>query len=270
MTKIGIHGVSRTLSRESLEKSIEKTLRSTNLAICLHRITDSDSDRTKNPLTITSKTLKELLSSLNRIACGSDVGKLTITFDDGYMESLEFIQKNQSNYPNLSWIYFICPEKSIKNEGFEWDPPNKKAELSSIERCFSAHKKHSIKIGNHTNSHRSISTLSNDEIINEIQLSIKKLKDHNIDHTDFAFPYGYPNVHFTESQSTLIKNEYSRHSIDVSLWSTEPYPYPAKSNPIIIPRIPILGTEDSTSSLSKILMQSIKLKIRNLSTISRT
>ena len=262
ITNISINSVSRTLSTRQIERALQKSLGGASLAICLHRITDSNEETTKSPLTITTKTLEKILHSLNHVSQGHGAGEILVTFDDGYSETLEFIENKKHLFPNLSWIYFICPQKCARNENYVWD--REETTISSLEKCLEASQKYSFKIGNHTNTHRAISTLSDKEIENEINDSIEILERYKIPHRDFAFPFGYPGVHFTDKQTKIIKRIYLNHGINAKTWSTEPYPFNNTNEKESIPRIPILGTETASSSLSKILMQSIKLKIKSI------
>lgn len=188
-----------------------------NLAICLHRIcrkqNEQDHISTDNDYTI------ELIDEIYEARKSSEATTF-ITFDDGYLSSCDFIKKNAQRYSAFNIIYFLCPIRSAEGIAFPWDQDTntepEQARLSTIKDCTELSKITNVSLGNHTNNHHNLASLTKDDLIDEISKSRSYFSDNFSTNSHFAYPFGWPNLHINKTTESVCKK------FSWKRWSTSP------------------------------------------------
>lgn len=250
-----------------------------DVALCLHRVA-VDNRRQSDPYppaTIEENKLIQLLDFLENIYKDSK-NSFFVTFDDGYLDGVQFTKKFASKYPNGIFILFICPEKIQLQAGFRWDLyeekqlnasvkltkylnenldiesennrselkeiyQNPKFQLASVEDIKIAANQPNVHIGNHSNCHFNFCNLPNGIWQKEISNSFDNI-NRVFGKTDyFAFPFGTPKTQFLDEQADYIQEKFK-----VSVWSTEPG-FISRENPKLVKRRFAISGDQSLQSL---------------------
>jgi poly-beta-1,6-N-acetyl-D-glucosamine N-deacetylase len=132
--------------------------------------------------------------------------KILLTIDDGFSSFYEnawpFLKKNK-----IPFILFISTEVIGKNGYMNWE------QIKTIEKESFAY------IGNHSHSHEYLVNFNNEEIVNDINNSIKIFKN-NIGYNPifFSYPFGEYNNFIKNYISKNFKFSFGQHSgvIDIN------------------------------------------------------
>ncbi|MFO0596804.1 MAG: hypothetical protein U0228_15935 [Myxococcaceae bacterium] len=270
-----------------------------HLALCLHRVLPAPRPTDWQPgLSIPSDVLCAFLDELLGARTGPARGWLTVTFDDGYADAGAWLREHAPRFPDVEFLFFVCPQKSELRTGFRWDlveerlkagvaretaleeaaqvPPDGHAEnarddlkalpslptyaLSSLEELRALHTLPNVKLGNHTNLHLSGEKFPDAVVEADYQQSRADFERLFGPMTQFAFPYGTPKHHFSARHVGWL-----RAQGDFPIWTTEARPFRAaerqRTSPVL-PRFPIDGTLDAASLAGFIAARSIDFRVR--------
>lgn len=260
------------------------------LALCFHRIASVRRDGELLPkLTMAASGIDSLIDFL-LTAARRDDRWLTVSFDDGYRESAEYVLERAPRWPEVEWLYFLCPQKAERQVGFRWDlaeisrrddpsvdagsiifaPLDPAAEnlradlqrlaarsefaLADVETCLRIQRLPNVELGNHTNVHHRSVLLAPDQFRAEMAASARDFARLFGPARHFAFPFGVPGVDFQTSHVAAV-----RELRPVEVWSTEPRPYQRREREraAVLPRFAIDGTRDWRESVAHIAVRSL-------------
>lgn len=194
--------------------------------------------------------LDSLLETLSNVR--KEPGWLTLSFDDGYKDSADYIRTRSAKYPHVSFLLFVCPEKIEKRVGFRWDAWEKlrsagKAtgsldaylehervldrengrddlidaardplfQLATLEECRELQRMPNVALGNHTNTHFKLAEISAADAAREIDRSHEMFVALFGKPEHFAFPYGTPGESYRPEHVTHVRRLGYTH-----IWST--------------------------------------------------
>ena len=267
-----------------------RVLDGTHVAVCLHRVDDgSRGASTAMDTVIHPSELDQLLGIL--VASRPSAAKpwLMVCFDDGYADAAEYVESRLTRFPDVRWLFFVCPEKLKKRAGFRWDlnpstagadmmaPPfdvrteNDRADLRelgdradcrlmTIEECRKIALQPNVILGNHTNCHFKQTQIPLDDARYDMEVSRREFEDlfGRTDH--FAFPFGTPQKEFADEHVRLARGLGYKY-----VWSVDRRPYfPEEQG--VLPRYPIFGTWPATKTALAILLQAAKWRWRSRGT----
>ncbi len=233
--------------------------RGLQIALCLHRV--GPRPRPGDPFpsqTIPEDTLDELLG-LTRIARRTMGGplRLTIPFDDGYRDAVEYVRSRARRHPEIEWLVFVCPEKLVTRAGFRWDlweadPLSRKGSigpetmrnvthpflenhrpdlrrlgdrsefrLATVAECRGLLELPGVELGNHTNSHLSLCAVDERAARLELERSAAAFVELFGQCAHFAFPFGVPGHDFDEAHVDALETILP----GALLWTSEQRPY---------------------------------------------
>jgi peptidoglycan/xylan/chitin deacetylase (PgdA/CDA1 family) len=239
------------------------------VALCLHRVRMVPAPRGANAsgLVIDAGNLDALLDLLVRSGPSDGRRRLTVSFDDGYADAAEYVASRHARYPDVSWLFFVCPQKIEKRAGFRWDaaasgnpaildaPLDVRAEndrpelrglgdveatrLMTVEQCLRIRELPNVALGNHTNTHFKHAALRLEDSRHDIASSKSDFEKLFGPTPHFAFPFGTPATEVGPENAALARElGYTR------VWSTEPRPYHEEEmgRASLLPRFPVVGT----------------------------
>lgn len=236
------------------------------VTLCLHRV--ADRHRPTDPYPANTFVESELLVLLDLLyhQLGS---RLVVTFDDGYLDAIEFVASYAGRYPLAEFILFLCPEKLIQKRGYRWDlvelrnqpaaqlahihtaldirTENQRSDLqevyqdprfalASVARIGQVAQLANVKLGNHSNCHFNFAKLSTKDWQQELHNSFKLFEQHFGKTEHFAFPFGTPLRQFLPEQAKFIKECYG-----VKVWSTAGGVNPINDEPLYYNRYALAG-----------------------------
>lgn len=265
-----------------------------HLALCLHRVhDDARREGEMQPwLSIDARTLDALVEAL-ATARPPEAGRLTLTFDDGYRDAWSYVESRAPRYPDVEFLFFICTEKIVERRGFRWDSYELRREsaswtalqryllapmapleesaaaelagladhprfaLATVEECERLRRFPNVRLGNHSDHHLCMSSLSLDDLRLEVRRSVESFQAVFGATDDFAFPYGTPGLHFEPAHARVVAEESG-----CVLWSTEPRPFTSKERTPgnVVPRVPVLGTWTMTELLAGLVTAALKAR----------
>lgn len=230
LLEVGTH-----LGDAPLQRMLSLSLGQMNVALCLHRVGTA-----RGSMTISAPMLDSLLELLRGTRPVGDRPWLTFAFDDGYDDAAEYVKSRAPNYPDIEWLFFVCPEKNEKRVGFQWDANGSGEELAHVEALRALARLPNVTLGNHTNSHRRQVLLSQEEALEEYVTSRADFTRLFGPQRHFAFPFGTPDREYELRHVDLLR----RLDPETVIWSTESRPYlPEERAPgAVLPRFPIDGT----------------------------
>jgi peptidoglycan/xylan/chitin deacetylase (PgdA/CDA1 family) len=246
-------------------------------------------------MTIDPSSLDDLVEFLLSTR-GRSEPRLTVSFDDGYEDSARYIQARAKRFPDVEWIFFICPAKIESRVGFRWDlaeqsllaNPDLAADrempegvdvagesrredlrrvaampqyrLADLELCWELQRLRNVALGNHTNSHMKPVLLSPEEARAEYDASIRDFERLFGPHRQFAFPFGAPEVEFDATHVAVLR----QRGEDFVMWSTEQRPYEsAERRPgAVLPRFPIDGTHSWRQAAFDLIVYTARARAR--------
>ncbi len=219
-----------------------------------------------------------------------------VTFDDGYAKAAEALENVAPQFPSMRFVFFVCPEKTSKKVGFRWDAWERLHEkngpvpefddfdsepataeensrldllesakderflLASEEQCRSLQRHPNVYLGNHTNRHFALSSLSDAEAVEEIRESHEQFRALFGDSEHFAFPYGTPGVSYNESHVAMVRSLGYRY-----VWSTEGSSFRRGSEAsAVLPRIPMNGLATVAENRGTVAKYTVKGRLRRL------
>src|SRR2546423_15700535 len=184
--------VVRTLSLadgRALAAFLRTGLGGQGLALCFHRIASPRRERELLPkLAMPAAEIDRLIPFILE-APRRPERWLTVSFDDGYRDAAEYVLSRAPRFPEIEWLFFVCPAKTEAQVGFRWDlaetvraaadvdedsiifrpvdlaSENRRAELRSVaadprfaladvDLCRRIQRLPNATLGNHTNVHQ--------------------------------------------------------------------------------------------------------------------
>jgi peptidoglycan/xylan/chitin deacetylase (PgdA/CDA1 family) len=280
----------------TLARLLRLSLGAHHVALCFHRVASCRRERELIPkLTMAPEEIDRLVEFLHGAADRPDRW-LTMCFDDGYRDAAEYILSRAPRFPQVDWIFFVCPEKTDRGVGFRWDltevlreegsqvehddvvfsPVDVATEnerndlcrvaadprfvLADVELCREIQRLPNGALGNHTNVHHRAMSLAPHECRSEYERSTQDFRRLFGEPRHFAFPFGVPGADFDERHVAALRNIGSFH-----LWSTEPRPYDPleRVEGTVLPRFAIDGTRSWKETIAHIIVRSLREKVSN-------
>ena len=289
MSSAVLRGIA-TLDVDRLAAIFRRGLGDRRLALCFHRIANVHREGELLPkLTMAAAQIDSIIEFLLAAARRHDRW-LTISFDDGYRESAEYVLDRAPRWPEVEWLYLVCPQKVEMRAGFRWDlaeihrrddpaldvdsiifaPVDRCAEnlrtdlrnlttqpqfaLADVETCERIQRMPNAELGNHSNVHHRPVLLAPDQFRAEIAASARDFARLFGPARHFAFPFGVPGVDFGASHVAAL-----REMGGLEIWSTEPRPYKRREREqgAVLPRFAIDGTRDWRESVAHVAVRSL-------------
>jgi hypothetical protein len=214
--------------------------------LCLHRVGFPVFKRC--PIADTSVMPDELdflLDTLRSKTRTARPAKIVASFDDGYADAVSYVQSRYERFPDVEWMFFICPRKLRDRSGFRWDAADPAAEqsqpllialenqrstlrgladvplhqLATVEQIKRIAALPRVTLGNHTNCHFALSEISIEDCRTELWQSRREFEELFGSSEHFAFPYGVPGLHFRKDHQELVAAEGYRY-----LYTVQPRP----------------------------------------------
>jgi hypothetical protein len=236
-----------------------------DVCLCLHRVGPPKSeDRPDVNTSIPAQALDELLELLGARGTVADSPKIVATFDDGYADAVAYVESRHDRFPNIEWVFFICPAKTQGRVGFRWDAADlnyeiqqpysinqenlrkslhgvadlPSSQLATVQQLRNLADLPRVILGNHTNSHFALSVLSHEDCRAELAQSRQDFEALFGPTEHFAFPFGVPERHFTLRDVELLRAEGYRY-----LYTTSPRPVRHGGSPDnqLLPRFTVMG-----------------------------
>lgn len=279
-----------------LRRSLGASLKDLGCALCLHRAvpatrpTDWQEGLNMAPSEI--DTLIELL-----LASRPGGGRwLTITFDDGYADSAEYLRTRAPHFPDVEFLFFVCLEKLERRVGFRWDlvelalrdgvprseamallaapmeiaQENSRAELgalaehpdfrlATLEELAELSRFPNVGLGNHTDLHAPAMRTAPEVVSEDYRRSTELFTRRFGAPRHFAFPFGTPRFHFTGQQVEVL-----RSLGDFVIWSTEgrPFRLDERRPRAVLPRFPVNGSKSAAAVAGLIAARSLKYRVQ--------
>lgn len=242
-------------------------------ALCLHRVGEAPEGAFLPQMTMPEEELDELVELLVGSRRASDRW-LSVTFDDGYADSVEYVASRAERFPEVEFLVFACPEKAERRAGFRWDlvdrdvrrgrkleeawyaymdeprdvlAENSRAELralaalpdyrlATLDELRAIARLPNVELGNHTNCHFKASELSPDQFVVDVERSEADFARLFGASNHFAFPYGWP---LFDASHVAALSARTRGLV----WSTTRRPYRASEREAraLLPRFPVDG-----------------------------
>jgi peptidoglycan/xylan/chitin deacetylase (PgdA/CDA1 family) len=287
----------RVLSRaegRSLTSGLRHALGSRSLALCFHRVAaERRASELQPKLTMPAAEIDALISAVLE-AC---TGRLTVSFDDGYRDSADYILSRAARYPQVEWIFFVCPQKTEQRAGFRWDlaetrrrlfpgldpegllsapvdlaGENQRDELrgllgldgfalAELELCRTIQRLPNAALGNHTNVHHRLALLTAEQARAELVQSTRDFERLFGPQRHFAFPYGVPGVDFSPEHAAAL-----RAMGPMEFWSTEPRPFSSDERVAgaVLPRFAVDGTRSWKETAAQIAVHALRSRVFQL------
>lgn len=239
--------------------------------------------------------LDSLMELLLSSRPGRADGWLTVSFDDGYQDSAEYIRTRAPRFPDVEFIFFVCPEKLERRVGFRWDlaeeamiagQPADRASalcdapvvagventrqeltalaalpqyrLATVAETLELTQLPNVKLGNHTNLHVSANKHPDALIREDYRSSSETFARLFGRQTQFAFPFGTPAHHFAPRHVAML-----RELGDFTIWTTEARPYlPHERAQGLVPRFPVNGSKTARELAGWIAARSLDFRVR--------
>lgn len=279
-----------------LRFALRLALRDRSVALCLHRVGERRGPVDPVPrMTIPQRVLDDLLETLVAAGPWREPQRLTVTFDDGYASAAAYVRERASRFPQVEWIYFVCPGKTEKGAGFRWDlyerlrrqgdpalslpafltqdldvkAENDRADLKAvalegparlagIEECRSLARMPNVELGNHTNCHFKPVWLPEEAFQAELASSLTDFERLFGPCRHLAFPFGTPGLEFGPTHV-----QRARAAGDYLLWSTESRAFDPgeRTTGAVLPRFAIDGRLSVRSTLAFILFRTLRASL---------
>ena len=276
---------------QALSAAFRRALGGRRLALCFHRVADRRRDGELLPkLTMAAPEIDALIGFLLH-AAGRRDRWLTVSFDDGYRDSAGYVLDRAPRWPQVEWLYFVCPEKTERLVGFRWDlaevlrreqpsldrdsilfaPVDPGAEnlrqdlrrlaarpefaLAELQECLRIQRLPNAALGNHSNAHQRAVLLTPEQFRADLDGSMSDFGRLFGPPRHFAFPFGVPEADFGASHVAAVR----AHG-PVEIWSTEPRPYHPREREslAVLPRFAVDGTRSWRESLAHIILRSLR------------
>jgi hypothetical protein len=278
-----------SLSFTQLKVGLRAALGESGVALCLHRVAPLARSTDWQPqLNISPSTLDELVELLLESRPRSTQPWLELSFDDGYEDARAYIESRAAIYPQVRFVFFVCPDKLEKRAGFRWDvaeqglarevltrteaiefigapaslkEENKRADLkaladtepfvlASVQSVRDLLQHPNVELGNHTNLHLRATGHPDALVQSDYRHSTEQFERLFGPQRHFAFPFGTPAHHFHNRHVQML-----RALGDFTIWTTEARPFSlAERRPgAVLPRFPVEG-DKSTRAIAGWLM----------------
>ncbi|HVP69289.1 MAG TPA: polysaccharide deacetylase family protein [Anaeromyxobacteraceae bacterium] len=264
------------------------------VALCLHRVGPALDGSFLPAATIEAGKLDTLVELMLASRRGRDPW-LTLTFDDGYADAVEYVASRAARYPDVEFVVFACPEKAEKRAGFRWDLVDRDARqggdleeswrrhmgrpldilaendreelravaalpeyrLATLAELAALRSLPNVALGNHTNCHFKASDLAPDELAREVERSEADFARLLGAPAHFAFPYGWP---FLDAERVALVAARTAAPI----WSTTRRPYPARERHGrgALPRFVVDGRPGARGSAASIAARAAAYRAR--------
>ena len=228
--------VAQVMAPWQLRALLRASLGDLHVGLCLHRVADGVAG---DWLTVPTAELDALIELLRSSRPGGERPWLTVGFDDGYDDAAQYVRTRAPRYPDVEWLLFVCPEKTEKRLPFHWDKTADGAPLATVDTLRAVAKLPNVALGNHTNSHRRQTLLSQEDAAREYASSSADFERLFGPQRHFAFPFGTPDREFELRHVTALRELEPQRII----WSTESRPFEASERGpgAVLPRFPIDG-----------------------------
>ncbi len=281
----------RWLPGPALGALLTGAIRDLGVSLCMHRIAARPRPTDwQQGLSMPAPELDELIERL----LAAKPGRLSVTFDDGYREVGDYLRSRAPKYPQVDFVFFICPEKAEAQAGFRWDlveesiksggdlrdellkapadvqRENQRPELKalagvddyalcSVEELKALTKLPNVRLGNHTNLHLSAANTPDDVVKADFERSTASFTRLFGKQQEFAFPFGTPKHHFQQRHVDWL-----RALGDFPIWTTEARPYRMEElRPGgVLPRFPIDGRKDARTLAGWIAARALDFRAR--------
>ena len=217
------------------------------VALCMHRIGEFTGAPGEPHVTCRAATLDALVGALLATRPATAAPWLTVSFDDGYLDAVEYVRSRAPRFPTVEWLLFVCPEKAERGAGYRWDVPgaprgwakdaidpateNDRADLlaagrdersrvASVAEVRAALIDGIASAGNHTNAHALQTRLSGPQASGDYARSTSDFERLFGPQRHFAFPFGTPHHEVTSEHVERV-----RSLGDFHVWTTERRPY---------------------------------------------
>jgi peptidoglycan/xylan/chitin deacetylase (PgdA/CDA1 family) len=263
---------------------LKRALRGLNVSICLHRVADTPRATDWQPaLCMSSAAISRLTDALLDAEA-----RVIVTFDDGYRDAAQWLEQNAARFPQVEFLFFVCPEKLERRAGFRWDLvetrgtehaeqlmwtvpdvaiENTRSELrelaqrpefalATVEELRRLAQLPNVKLGNHTNLHLSSARFPDEVVKQDFANSTAAFERLFGKQQHFAFPFGTPGHHFTQKHVDWL-----RALGDFTIWTTEARPFRADERGVL-PRFPVDGQKDVASLSGWIAARSLDFRVR--------
>jgi len=259
--------------KTALRGALSAALGDLRVALCLHRVGEPHSGALLPSMTIPEREL-DLLVELLLGSRRSAERWLSLTFDDGYADSVDYVASRSARYPEVEFLVFACPEKAEQRSGYRWDLVDRDVRAGrNLEEAWNDHmerkrdvllenrreelraiaalpeyrlatpgelaevaRRANVLLGNHTNCHFKSCDLSPADLAADVERSQADFARLFGEPGHFAFPYGWPL--FDASHVEVVKARTSG-----PIWSTTRRPYRAREREgrAALPRFPVDG-----------------------------
>lgn len=281
----------------ALRPLLGRALASLGVSLCLHRVQARPRPTDWQPgLSIPAPELDDLLELLLSARPGPAQGWLTVSFDDGYADAGEYLRTRAPRFPDVEFLFFICPEKIERRAGFRWDlveetlkagaaheaavalldapvdaaTENQRAELlrlsaepayalSTLEELEALAQLPNVALGNHTNLHLSSQRWPDALVRADLQRSTADFERLFGPLKHFAFPFGTPRHHVDQRHVDWL------HALgDFPIWTTEPRPYRLgeRGPGAVLPRFPVNGLKSAKELAGWVAARSLDFRLR--------
>ncbi len=282
----GLLKASSLLEDGALAKLLRSSVGARRVALCFHRVAEERRAGELQPkLTMAPEEIDRLISFVH-----AAVGPLTVSFDDGYLDSAQYVLSRADRFPQVEWLYFVCPQKTERQSGFRWDlaertpgqdaqtilaaPVDVAAEnlradlralcgdaafrLAGVELCRRIQRLPNAALGNHTNVHHRPSELTCAQAVAEFAGSTLDFERLFGPTQHFAFPFGVPGADFTPRDLAIL-----RQLGTFILWSTEPRPFDARERRpgAVLPRFAVDGTRTWKETALQIAVHALRTRL---------
>jgi peptidoglycan/xylan/chitin deacetylase (PgdA/CDA1 family) len=278
--------------QRTLAALLRLSLRERHVALCFHRVARRERELLPN-LTMEPGEIDRLVEFLQD-ATGRSDRWLTMCFDDGYRDAAEYVLSRAPRFPQVDWIFFVCPEKTERRVGFRWDLAEVLREqgapvdhddvvfsrvdvatendrkdlrklasdarflLADVELCRQIQRLPNAALGNHTNVHHRAMLLAAHEYRTDYERSTQEFRRLFGEPRHFAFPFGVPREDFDERHVAELRRIGSFH-----IWSTEPRPFDRGEHAAgaVLPRFAIDGTRTWQETVAHIIVRSLRTRL---------
>jgi peptidoglycan/xylan/chitin deacetylase (PgdA/CDA1 family) len=290
----------RLMPRGALSRMVGQALTGLGVSLCMHRISPSpratDWQRDLG-LSMPAGELDALIELLLAGRPGHPSGWLSVTFDDGYRDAARYIAVAARKFPDVEFIFFVCPDKTERNVGFRWDlieerikagtpeaeatglmmapTPSYAAELArqelealrerpeyalaTVDELRELKTLPNVKLGNHTNLHLSAQLFPDEIVKADFERSTATFERLFGPVREFAFPFGTPGFHFDQRHVAWLRTLGT-----FSIWSTEARPYllSERAPGAVLPRFPVDGSQDAKAIAGWIAAKALQFRLQ--------
>lgn len=264
---------------------LHRALAGLHVTLCLHRVADRPRPTDWQPaLCMSARAIAELTEAL--LEAGP--GKVTVTFDDGYRDAAEWLAEHAPRFPQVDFIFFVCPEKAERRAGFRWDLVEERGiahaealmwqvpdvdrenardelealcthsayALSTVDELRALTRISNVALGNHTNLHLSSARFPDEVVREDFARSTAAFERLFGKQRHFAFPFGTPGHHFSQKHV-----EWLRALGDFTIWTTEARPH-RDGERGLLPRFPVDGRQDAKALAGWIAARALDFRAR--------